>query len=202
MKRSLACLGAAAFLLLLAAGASRAGRAFASMPGGDGAGDVNLIVRRVKVTPVRAHVGDPIRIDAVVEDHGEGRGTIVMRVYANGKQVAHRLFTYDDMDGPNALYRESFVWHTAGVRPGAYRIRAEVFDWRDSSPFDNEMTVKEPVTLIPAGEAFPSGQAEGGEALAVDPRWHPDPWWSNDAGARNSSGARGIERETASGRTH
>lgn len=201
MKRSLVCLVGAAVLLLLAGGEARGGRALASMPGGDGAGDVNLIVRQVRVTPVRAHVGDPIRIDAVVEDHGEGRGTVVMRVYADGKQVAHRLFTYDDMDGPNALYRESFVWDTGGVRPGAYRIRAEVFDWKDSSPFDNEMTVAEPVTLMPAGEPFPAGEAEGGEAVAVDPRWHPDSRRSKETGARNSPTAPGIERETASGRT-
>lgn len=200
MKRASMCLGAAACLVLLAGGDARAGRMFAGMPGGDGAGDVNLIVRQVKVTPVRAHVGDPVRVVAVVEDRGEGRGTVTMRVYANGKPVAHRLFTYDDMDGPSALYRESFVWDTKGVKPGEYRIRAEVFDWKDSSPFDNELEVKVPVTLLPAGAEFPAGQAGGGEAVAVDPRWHPDPR-SEEAAPRNSSARPGIERETASGRT-
>ncbi len=162
---------------------------------------INLIVREVKVTPIVAHVGDPIRVEAVIENHAEWRGTITARVYANGKPVASRLFTYDVSNGPGRLYRETFVWNTAGVKPGQYRIRAEAFDWNDSSPFDNDMAVKEPVTLVPAGEAFPSGQAEGGEALAVDPRWHPDPWRSKETGARNSPSAPGIERETASGRT-
>ncbi len=197
MKRTTLFLAAAAGFALLAGGEAQAGRAVLAMFGGDGShGDVNLIVRQVKVTPVRAHVGDLIRIEAIVEDHGEGRGTDVIRVYANGKQVAHRLFTFDDMAGPNALYRESFVWHTAGVAPGEYRIRAEVFDWNDSSPFDNDMTVKEPVTLVPAGAAFPAGRPAGGEAVAVDSRWHPDP-----GRAWNPPGGPGIEGETAGGRT-
>jgi len=175
MKRMTALLGAAACMLLLAGREARAGR-FLSAMGDDGGGGVavNLIVREVKVSPVWAHVGDKIRIDAVIENHGEGAGTITARVYANRKSVVSRLFTYDPADGPSALYRESFVWDTTAVAPGEYRIRAEVFDWSDSSPFDNELAVKTPVTLLPAGAAFPAGQQGGGEAIAVDPRWRPD----------------------------
>src|SRR5512143_4142205 len=126
MKRLTALLGSAACILLLAGGEAGAGRRLTAM-GDDGGGGiaVNLIVRQVKVSPVRAHVGDKIRIDAVIENHGEGAGTIAARVYANGKSVVSRLFTYDPLDGPSALYRESFVWDTTGVAPGQYRIRAE-----------------------------------------------------------------------------
>ncbi len=173
MKRLSTCLAAAACLLVLAGGEARAGGMLAMGDEGGGGIWIDLIVRKVTVTPVRAHVGDPIRVDAVVENHGEGKGTITMRLYANGKQVASRLLTYDIMDGPRALYRESFVWDTTGAKPGEYRIRAEAFDWNDSSPFDNYLDVKEPVTLVPAGAAFAHGEAGGGEAVAVDPRWAP-----------------------------
>lgn len=198
MKRANLFLGAAALLVLQAAGEARAGRLLVAM-GDDGGGGVaiNLIVRQVKVSPVRAHVGDKIRVDAVIENRGEGAGTITARVYANGKSVVNRLFTYDPADGPSALHRESFVWDTTGVAPGQYAIRAEAFDWNDSSPFDNDLAVKEPVTLLSAGAAFPTGQPAGGEAVAVDPRWRPAPPGS---GSWNSPATSGIVRETASRR--
>jgi len=200
MKRMTVALGTAACICLLAGGEAVAGRLLTAM-GDDGGGGIaiNLIVRQVKVSPVRAHVGDKIRVDAVIENRGEGAGTIAARVYANGKSVVSRLFTYDPLDGPSAIYRESFVWDTAGAAPGEYRIRAEVFDWNDSSPFDNDLAVKEPVTLLPAGAAFPAGQSGGGEAVAVDPRWRPDRP-SPESGSRNSPASSRIVRETASGR--
>lgn len=200
MKRMTVLLGAAACIVLIAGGEARAGRLLAGMgnDGGNGV-NINLIVREVKVTPVRAHVGDAIRVDAVIESRGEGYGTITARVYANAKPVARRLFTYDTLHGPSALYRESFVWDTTGAAPGEYRIRAEAFDWNDSSPFDNSLDVTQPVTLLPAGSAFPAGQPGGGEAVAVDPRWHPvRP--SVGSGSRNSTGPSGIVGKTAGGR--
>ncbi len=195
MKRVAVFLGAVAFIVLFGGGVATADM------GNDGGNGIyiNLIVREVKVTPVRAHVGDPIRVDAVIENRGEGYGTITARVYANGKSVAHRLLTYDTLHGPSALYRESFVWDTKGAKPGEYRIRAEAFDWNDASPFDNYLDVKEAVTLLPAGAVFPAGQPGGGEAVAVDPRWRPDRP-SGGPGSRNSPASSGIERETASGR--
>ncbi len=199
MKRMAVCAGSAALVLLLAGGAVGAGplRLAASNDGGNGL-YVNLIVREVRVTPVVAHVGDPVRIEAVIESRGEGYGTIPVRVYANGKSVASRLFTYDTLHGPSPLYRESFVWDTRGARPGEYRIRAEAFEWVDASPFDNSLDVKEPVTLLPAGAAFPPGVRGGGEAVAVDPRWHPRP--AGEGGSGNSSAPSVIEGKTASGR--
>ncbi len=176
MKRATVIPGAAVCALLLAGGVARAGHLLLSMKDDGGNGTfVNLIVREVKVTPVRAHVGDVIRIDAVIQNQGEGAGTIPLRVYANGKSVASRLFSYDTMVGPNPVYRESFAWDTRGAKPGEYRITVDAFDWDDASPFDNSLDVKEPVTLLPAGAAFPAGRPGGGTAVAVDPRWRPEP---------------------------
>ena len=200
MKRVIAFLGAAACIVVLAGDEARAGGRFAAMGhDGDNGVNINLIVREVRVSPVRARVGDPIRVDAVIENRGEGYGTVTARVYANGKAVASRLLTYDTLHGPSALYRESFVWDTKGARPGEYRIRAEAFDWNDSSPFDNAMDVNEPVTLVAAGEAFPADRPGGGEAIAVDPRWRKDRSLSG-AGSRNPDAPSGITGETESGR--
>lgn len=174
MKPATVLLAVAACIAPFPGGDARAGRLLAGMNDGGNGIFINLIVREVRVAPIRAHVGDAVRIDAVIENRGEGYGTVTARVYANGKSVASHLMTYDTLNGPRAVYRESFVWNTAGVKPGEYRIRAEAFDWNDASPFDNELAVKEPVTLLPAGAAFPAGQAGGGEAVAVDPRWRPE----------------------------
>ena len=199
MKRMTVLLGAAACILLLAGGDAGAGGRLTAMgdDGGGGGTYINLIVREVKVTPVRANVGDKIRIDAVIENVGEGRGTTEAKVFANRKQVAGKLFSWGESE--NRIYRESFLWDTKGVAPGEYRIRAEVFLWEDASPFDNDLAVKEPVTLLPAGTAFPAGQPGGGEAIAVDPRWRPErpPLGS---GSRNSAAASRIVREMESGR--
>ncbi|MGE5189085.1 MAG: hypothetical protein ACM3NF_03400 [Gemmatimonadota bacterium] len=200
MKRAAVLLGTVACILALAGGDAPAEGRFAALGGDGGNGpDINLIVREVRVSPVRAHVGDAIRVDMVIENRGEGYGTDTARVYANGKPVASRLFTYDALDGPSALYRESFVWDTRGARPGEYRIRAEAFDWNDSSPFDNFMDVKQPVVLVPAGAAFPGGRPAGGEAVELDPRWRPDQS-AFGADPRNPGAPRGITGETESGR--
>lgn len=184
-------IGIAAWLVAGVGGEARAGRLFLAM-GDDGGGgiNVNLIVRQVTVTPIHAHVGDPIRVEVVIENAGEGHGTITPRIYANGEPVASRLFTYDPMDGPSALYRESFVWVTTGAHAGDYWIRAEAFDWSDASPFDNELEVAEPVTLVAAGAPFPPGMQGGGEAVAVDRRWRP----SGAEGQRNAPERPGIVR--------
>jgi hypothetical protein len=200
MKRAATLLGTAVCLVALAGGEARAGWRLAAMGhDGDNGTNINLIVREVRVSPIRARVGDPVRVDAVIENRGEGYGTVTARVYANGKAVASRLFTYDAMHGPSALYRESFVWDTTGASPGEYRIRAEAFDWNDSSPFDNSMDVTEPVTLVAAGAAFPEGPSVGGEAVSVDPRWRPARSFPG-AGSRNPDAPPGITGETGSGR--
>lgn len=136
-------------------------------PGGGGA-YINLIVREVRVSPVRARVGDTVRVDYVIESVGEGHETTTARLYANKRLVDSHLFTFDVSEGP--FYRGSFFWNTAGSAPGEYRIRAEVFLWSDASPFDNEMTVAEPVVLLPAGAPVAE---TGGTAVETDPRYRP-----------------------------
>lgn len=138
--------------------------------GGNGGPNINLIVRQVSFTPAVARVGETIRIDVVVEDVDEGYRTIPSRILANGKQVASQLFTFGFSKG-NRIYKESFSWDTKGAAPGEYKIRADYFLMEDSSPFDNEMTVTQPLILVPDGAPFPEGKPAGGTATERDPRW-------------------------------
>ena len=144
----------------------------ADMDGGGGGGDMNidLAVRQVTFTPVRAYVGDIIHVDVVIENKAEGTRTTPAELMVNGKPVASQLFTWGFSDG-DRLYRLSFDWNTRGVRPGSYRIGARAFVWEDSSPFDNELTVTNPAVIAPVGGAFPGGEAAGGSATETDPRW-------------------------------
>jgi hypothetical protein len=65
----------------------------------------------------------------------------------------------------------SFDWDTRKVPPGEYRIGAQAFVFEDTSPFDNRLDVTQPVLLVPAGAAFPGGEAAGGSATETDPRF-------------------------------
>lgn len=143
----------------------------ADMDGG-GNGDVNidLVVRQVTVTPVRAHVGDVIHVDVVIENKFEGSRTTPVELLVNGKVVASHLFTWGRSPGER-LYRLSLDWDTRKVHPGEYRIGAQAFVWEDSSPFDNRLDVKQPVLIAPAGGAFPGGEAAGGSVTETDPRF-------------------------------
>ncbi|NJD62465.1 MAG: hypothetical protein FIA93_07060 [Deltaproteobacteria bacterium] len=162
-----------AFLLLSWGGQAAGGGRFAdaNSPGGAGTG-LNFIVREVRVAPVRAHVGDIIKVEMIVENQGgEGAGTTTERVYANGKSVAQKLFHYDISGG--TLYHETLYWDTKGMAPGQYKIRGEVFLWYDTSQFDNYLDVKRPVELVAPGAAFSGGEAGGGNAIERDPRYKP-----------------------------
>jgi len=141
----------------------------ADMDGGDG-GDMNidLAVRQVTVSPVRAHVGDVIHVDVVIENKFEGSRTTPAELLVNGKPVASHLFTWG-RDPGDRISRLSFTWDTRGVHPGQYRIGARAEVWEDSSPFDNELDVKTPVLIAPAGGEFPGGGAAGGEVTETDP---------------------------------
>jgi hypothetical protein len=143
--------------------------------GSDGNGPyVNLIVREVRVAPIAAHVGDIIRIEMVLENRGDNvNKTIPVEIRANKKVVASRLYTFGYGDPPGKTDRLTFFWETKGVPPGEYRIRGEAFVWGDASEFDNSLDVKEPLVLLQAGTALPPGKEDGGEAVAVDPRWSP-----------------------------
>ena len=138
----------------------------------DGGGDMNidLAVRQVKVAPVRAHAGDVIHVDVLIENKAEGMRTTNAELLVNGKSVARQLFTWGISAGER-LYRLSFDWDTRGIPPGEYRVGAQAFVWEDSSPFDNRLDVAQPVVIAPAGAGFPGGDAAGGSATETDPRF-------------------------------
>ena len=129
--------------------------------GGDGAGpSVDIIVREVNVDPMVAHVGDTIRFEMVLEDHGDPfKSTIPIEIKANGKVVAGQLLRFGGGGEPRKIYREALEWNTQGVPPGEYRIEGEAFVWEDVSPFDNSLRVKESLVLLPPGAALPAGKA-------------------------------------------
>ena len=132
--------------------------------------NIDLAVRQVTVTPVRAHVGDVIHVDVVIENKAEGSKTTPAELLVNGKVVARQLFTWGMSPGER-LYRLSFVWDTRGVAPGEYKIGAQAFVWEDTSPFDNRLDVAQPVVIAPVGGEFPGGEKAGGSATETDPRF-------------------------------
>ena len=140
----------------------------ADMDGGGGV-NIDLAVRQVTVTPVRAHVGDVVHVEVVVENKAEGSRTTNADLLVNGKVVASQLFTWGWSPGER-LYRLSFDWDTRKVSPGEYRIGGQAFVWEDTSPFDNRLDVTQPVLIAPAGGGFPGGEAAGGSATETDPR--------------------------------
>jgi hypothetical protein len=142
----------------------------ADMDGGGGGVNIDLAVRQLTVTPVRAHVGDVIRVDVVIENKAEGSRTTNAELLVNGKVVARQLFTWG-MSAGERLYRLSFDWDTRKVPPGEYRIGARAFVWEDTSPFDNRLDVTQPVVIAPAGGEFPGGGTAGGSATETDPRF-------------------------------
>jgi hypothetical protein len=160
-------------ILLFGTGTAGAGprirMAEAETEGGDGNGPfLDLIVREVRVTPIVAHVGDTIRFEMVMEDHGDQvYTTTTIDITANGKEVASKLFKFGWDPEPRKIYRESFQWDTKGASPGEYRIEGEAFVSDDQSPFDNSLKVKEPLVLLPVGAPLPADKADGGTAVAV-----------------------------------
>jgi len=141
----------------------------ADMDGGGGV-NIDLAVRQVTVAPVRAHVGDVVHVDVVIENKAEGMRTTNAELLVNGKAVASQLFTWG-MSAGERLYRLSFDWDTRKVPPGEYRIGGRAFVWEDTSPFDNRLDVTQPVLIAPPGGGFPGGEAAGGSATETDPRF-------------------------------
>lgn len=140
-----------------------------SMSGGADA-DKDIAIRQVTVTPARAHVGDTVRVEVVIENKTDGYDTVPLEISANGKVVGRKLFTFG-FSPADRIYHESFAWPTGGLSPGEYRIRAEAFVWEDSSPFDNFLEVKQVVLLAAPGTPFPDGAKSGGSATETDPRF-------------------------------
>ena len=165
----------ALFLLLVARQAdSRMVFASGGESGGDGA-HVDIFVKEVKVSPVRAHVGDVIRIDMRWVYWGEISNryyeTTNAEIKANGKVIASSPFVYNYGASLGDEYVNSWSWDTRGIPPGEYRIRGEVFLWPDATPYDNFLVVKEPVILLAPGAEFPKGQGSGGTEAARNPSW-------------------------------
>jgi hypothetical protein len=142
----------------------------ADMDGGGGGVNIDLAVRQVTVTPVRAHVGDIVHVDVVIENKAEGSRTTPAELLVNGKVVRSQLFTWGLSPGER-IYRLSFDWDTRKVPPGEYRIGAQAFVFEDTSPFDNRLDVTQPVLIAPTGGGFPGGEAAGGSATETDPRF-------------------------------
>jgi hypothetical protein len=157
-------------ILLFGSGTADAGFRIIKVDFGDDNGPwLDLVVREVHVSPVVAHVGDTIRFEMVLENHGDAvKTTIPISILANGKEVAGQLFTFGWSNEPGKIYRETFQWDTKGAPPGEYRIDGEAFVWGDSYPFDNSLKVKEPLVLLPVGAAMPTGKEAGGSAVAVN----------------------------------
>ena len=140
----------------------------------DGGADIpDLVVRNVTVTPVRAHVGDVVRIDMEWDYWGDITknyyDTNFAMVRANGKVVASKKYTSYFGVRPGEVKRETFLWDTGGMAPGMYRIRGEVPLNLDKTPYDNYLDVKEPLLLVPQGALFPAGEEPGGSDVAKDP---------------------------------
>ncbi len=142
--------------------------------GGDGA-HVDLVVRKITVSPARAHVGDTVRIEMVWQYWGDMINnyydTTNAEVLANGKVIAGKPFVYNFGAKLGDTYRETFLWDTMGMAPGTYRIRGQVLLRLDATPYDNFLEVKEPVTLVPQGAPFPSGEEGGGTVVGKNPFW-------------------------------
>lgn len=176
MRESIRIWGCAVGVLatvVLSGGAVSAGTAETGLLADrDGGGNVNidLAVRQVKVSPVRAHAGDVIHVDVVIENKAEGMATTNAELMVNGKTVARQLFTWG-MSAGQRLYRLSFEWDTRGIPPGEYRVGVQAYVWEDSSPFDNRLDVARPVVIAPAGGGFPGGDTAGGSATETDPRF-------------------------------
>jgi len=163
-------------LLLLLSFAHLAGPGMLHGSGGvhEGA-HVDLVVRKVTVTPARAHVGDVIRIEMEWEYWGDISNdyydTTQAQVRANGKVIAGIPFAYEFGARLGEVYRETFLWDTKGVAPGKYHIRGEVPLRLDATPYDNYLDVKAPIYLVSAGVSLPAGEEGGGIAVAENPFW-------------------------------
>jgi len=145
----------------------------ADMDGDGGDMNIDLAVVQIAVSPIRAHVGDVIHFEMVVEDKFEGKGSTPGEIYANGKSVGYQMFTWGW--GGNGLHHLSIDWNTKGMKPGEYKIKGTAFVYEDSSPFNNELKVAQPVVLVAPGASFPGGEQAGGSYTETDPTWqNPD----------------------------
>lgn len=142
----------------------------AEMENGNGGTAINLTVQRLTVRPVRAQVGDVIDVEVWIDNREDGSETTWAKLYANGKEVAHEPFRWGS-PGADRTYKLNMQWDTRGMAPGSYKVKVEAFVFQDTDPFDNEMTLGQPVVLVGPGGKFPGGEAAGGSATETDPRY-------------------------------
>jgi hypothetical protein len=130
-----------------------------------------------------------VRVEVLIENKAEGSNTTNADIYANRKLVGRQLFTWG-RDTGERLYRLTFEWDTRGFPPGEYKIRAEAFVWVDSSPFDNDLVVNQPVVLAPPAGRFPAGRKRAGASRKPN-RGSGRTDWVGEAGSvpRGSHGA-------------
>lgn len=174
MRSRVFVLAAGLALALWAAGGEAQADPFRLAMDSDGGGGtyINVIVREVRVAPIRAHIGDVVRVDMTIEDQGDlVNATRDVWVRANGKIVSRMLMTFGFDGEGGRIKKATLVWNTAGEAPGEYRIRGEAFVWGDASPFDNWIDVPDPVVLLRPGDPFAGGARGGGESVAVDSRY-------------------------------
>jgi hypothetical protein len=140
-------------------------------------GDPDLTVRGVSFTPARAHTGDKIRITVFLRNLGDPSVSVSISpvVRANGKVVDSQLFSFGGDPGVMS-YTTSFQWDTAGAAPGEYRIEADFSFVRDPTPFNNQVTLQQPLVLVAPGAPFPDGQPAGGTVRYSDPA--EKEWWN------------------------
>jgi hypothetical protein len=164
-------LSASLLFLLLFARQAESNMLLVSEGGGDS--HIDIFVKEVRVSPVRAHVGDVIRIDMRWVYWGaignRDYETTKAEIRANGKVVGSIPFIYNYGASLGDEYTHTYYWDTQDFSPGEYKIRGEVFLWRDVTPYDNFLVVKEPVTLLAPGAKFPEGQEAGGTGVATNP---------------------------------
>lgn len=160
-----------AVLVVGTAAFARPGRLMADDDiGGHGGVYTNLIVREMTVEPVRAVVGEKVKVDVLIEFRGEGMGSAPLRLWA-GKNIVDQML-YDFRAGMESerLRRFTLEWDTKGAAPGEHRLRVELFNPTDAHEFDNELALPEPVVVAAPGASFPGGIAAGGRAKAIQER--------------------------------
>ncbi|GAB4365044.1 MAG: hypothetical protein Kow00128_07270 [Deltaproteobacteria bacterium] len=135
----------------------------------------DLVVRKVTVTPIRARVGEPVRIEmewvywgALINTYYE---TTTAEVRANGRTIASTPFDYNYGFNLGETFRHTFVWDTRGMPPGEYRIRAEIPLVLDATPFDNYLDLKEPLILVSEGDRSSPEPGSARSAVAENPAW-------------------------------
>jgi hypothetical protein len=153
------------FLLMVARDAESNRRLVLASGGGEGA-HADIFVKEVKVSPLRAHVGDVIRFDMRWVYWGEMNNryyeTTKAEILANGKVVASIPFVYNYSASLGDEYDHTWFWDTRGFPPGEYRIKGVVFLWLDATPYDNFLVVKDQSAGARGGVSQGAGSGRNG----------------------------------------